>query len=97
MSPVQTESDFHVRFCFKKHKRLALTIFAVFAFFTAVSVHALLAYPDRSLGTGFYRYSTALGALIALFIACSLFRDAKCTSVKVIVVCPGGGAVLSLM
>jgi hypothetical protein len=45
----------------------------------------------------FCRYSTALGALIALFIACSLFRDAKCTSVKVIVVCLGGGAVLSLM
>lgn len=73
---------------------MGLTVFAIYAFFTSVSALSLFTHRQLPPDTGFFHYLMIFGAVVALFLACSLFRDAKCMSEKVILVCLIGGIVL---
>jgi hypothetical protein len=89
--------DFHDSFCFKTHKRLGLAVFAIWTFLSAVSAYTLLTRPNIPTESGIFHSWMTLNTICALFIACSLFRDAKCTSERVIVGCLTASIALGLM
>jgi hypothetical protein len=95
---MQSKTDFHERFCLKKHKRLAWVVFAVWTLLTALNTHLFLTHPDTEFGGRLSRYSTMFSALIlVLFVAPGLSREAKCTSERVILCCLIGGIMFRLM
>ena len=84
---MQGEIDFHERFCLKTHPRIALGVAAFCALELALVARFLFRYASSPypMPPAIDEFFRVTGSLFTIFIAYGIFRDAKCTSEKVII------------